>query len=202
MSKSDLSPAELSVICDESFLMHKVSIGEKINQIFRELKSRIAGGSQSGRTDFPQGLDLQGGKISHGENYKGLAWRVLDYPAAFKKEDIFAFRTMMLWGRGFYFHLILSGSYLALFEEKIRAHAVEIQEAGWKISQQKSPWEWEFDQNSHSSPHPFPESFAAKGFIKLSQHRSLSDFSKIPDEGCRLWLQLMDLLFIKRNPQE
>ena len=195
MSKLDLSPAELSVICDKSFLMHKVSIGEKIIQLFQELKSGIKSDSPQVLTAFPPGLDLSGGKINRGENYNGLAWRALDYPSTIQKENIFLFRTLLLWGEGFFFHLILSGSYLEKYRNVIATNAEKLGSQGWKLSQQDSPWDWALDEESHCEMLNFSPGNWDQDFIKISQKHTLTDFSNIPKKGSTAWRDLSGILF-------
>ena len=50
---------------------------------------------------IPRGENAYSGKISRGENYRGLPYLILDYPAYFSQKDIFAFRTMFWWGHFF-----------------------------------------------------------------------------------------------------
>ncbi len=51
-------------------------------------------------------------KVSRGENYKGLPYVVLDHPAFFSKNEIFALRTIFWWGNNFSTHFLLKGKCL------------------------------------------------------------------------------------------
>ena len=51
-------------------------------------------------------------KLSRGENYRGLPYRIIDYPRIFQPEHVFAFRTLFWWGNYVSCTLHLKGSFM------------------------------------------------------------------------------------------
>ena len=58
-------------------------------------------------------------KISKGENYRGFPYVIMDYPASFGKQNIFALRTMFWWGNFISVTLHLKGTYKEMYASKI-----------------------------------------------------------------------------------
>jgi len=92
------SKKELSLLKDTDFLLTKIKIIEKVNNLFVETKKEVQNSIEKLNFDFPNELDLKKGKISKGEYYKGLPYLVLDFPTHFSEKNIFAYRTMFWWG--------------------------------------------------------------------------------------------------------
>ena len=119
-AKIQFSADELRLVTDEQVILTKNRIIEKISIFFGLLQScyRIKS------ADIFSSLGIvQQPKISRGENYNGLPYVILDYPRHFTKEDIFAIRTMFLWGNDFSITLHLKGRYKKLFEEPLIKNA-------------------------------------------------------------------------------
>jgi hypothetical protein len=66
-------------------------------------------------------------KIHRGENYLGLPYVILDYPAFFSKSGVMALRSMFWWGHFFSVTLHLSGSYKIQFQDRLWQRAQQIQ---------------------------------------------------------------------------
>lgn len=113
----NLSQKELKTIQNADFFSIKKQVFNKILLELNELRDHIKASKTFQSFDFPKEMDIEYGKVSKGENYNGLPWIVLDFPRIFNKNGIFAFRTMFLWGKGFFFTLHLSGKYLKKYKE-------------------------------------------------------------------------------------
>ena len=85
------------------------------------------------------------GKISKGENYLGLPYAILDYPAIFKKENVFAIRTMFWWGNFFSITLHISGR-KRMREINISKLVENLREKNFLFCINKKEWEHNFDK--------------------------------------------------------
>ncbi len=112
----NFSTSEMEVLENTSFLKTKQAVTIKIRQLLGETRQEILAVVRDSGFNFPEGTDISMGKISRGENYRQLPYQVLDFPKLFKKEDIFALRTMFWWGHFFSSTLHLQGKSL----EKLR----------------------------------------------------------------------------------
>ncbi|MEN9548896.1 MAG: hypothetical protein RIR12_1487 [Bacteroidota bacterium] len=118
-------------------------------------------------------------KIAKGENYLGLPYRLLDYPAIFSKKDIAAIRTFMWWGNGFSVTLHLSGSYKLQLQAKIIAHIAHLQANDVYICINDDEWQHHFDISNYKPLNTYSKMEAASiigtaRFIKLAVKMPLS----------------------------
>jgi hypothetical protein len=110
-TKIHLSILETELIQNKEWILTKRKIIEKVYLLFgstHDSYKEILKNEQL--LPEPHYKNITG-KISKGENYHGLPYVILDYPALFSKEDIFAVRTMFWWGNFFSISLHLSGKY-------------------------------------------------------------------------------------------
>ena len=111
-AKIHLSAQEMELVTNKEWLFLKRSILGKMEAFLGELHEMFSEMMEDENFIFDNKLKNQGGKISKGENYKGLPYMILDYPAKFSRNNIFAVRTMFWWGNFFSISLHLSGKYL------------------------------------------------------------------------------------------
>src|SRR5688572_24832334 len=100
MPKIQLSPDELVMITDTTWILAKQRIIKKVYELFAVVAEdfKLA---LTVSDPFPTGISQQSAKISKGENYLSLPYVMLDYPSAFSKTGICAVRTMFWWGNFF-----------------------------------------------------------------------------------------------------
>ena len=137
---------------------------------------------------FPAETDLSRGKISRGENYKGLPWMMLDFPRLFSNEKTVALRTFFLWGNSYSCHLLVAGSALpdairALIEcdRKINSSS--------KLSIQSDRWQHHFDESTYLSVNELSDEqivqlFENQNYLKLSKWFSLANPELLPHLAC------------------
>ncbi|HUS03429.1 MAG TPA: hypothetical protein VMY77_16935, partial [Chitinophagaceae bacterium] len=100
-AKIQLSPEELELVNTTQWILSKHAITKKVYDLFGDLSLELKNEAHSYNYLFPENLQYQSGKISKGENYRLLPYVILDYPAFFWKDRIFAIRTMFWWGNFF-----------------------------------------------------------------------------------------------------
>lgn len=111
-AKVSLSALELQLVTDESFILTKNSIIQKVYELFGNLSNDYSFYLQ-------QIPDSPSPKISKGENYKGLPYVMLDYPRIFSNNDVLAIRSFFWWGKYFSCTLQLKGIYKQSNEKAI-----------------------------------------------------------------------------------
>lgn len=109
-AKIHLSALEMELVNNKEWIFTKQQIIEKVYHLFGELHHNYRQIVETENDILPSIFQKPGGKISKGENYKGLPFLILDYPAMFTKENILAIRTMFWWGNFFSISLHLSGN--------------------------------------------------------------------------------------------
>lgn len=115
-SNFDFSTNDLELISDSTFFAKKSAIMTHVQHVFATLEQQI---SDIQLLNLPiEVIDKQRGKISQGEKYLGAPWIVLDKPAYFSGNDIFAYRHMFLWGQSFTTSFHLSGQFMRMARGK------------------------------------------------------------------------------------
>ncbi len=107
-----LSNKEENFIQHTDFFSLKISITNKIMQAFSEIETEM-------KSIYPilsQKVSFApiktSSKISKGENLKNLPFLMLDFPKQFEQTNIFSFRLLFWWGKGFTLFLHLKNDNL------------------------------------------------------------------------------------------
>ena len=117
-AKVTLSAGELAMANDKNIILIKHAVTDKAFSLFGSMVPLIT-------NEFEPALNrhskLSGAipKIFKGENYLGLPFVMMDYPAVFEKDNIFAVRTMFWWGNFISITLHLSGIHKNYWENNL-----------------------------------------------------------------------------------
>lgn len=176
-----LTPEEYSIVNNSSFLLGKADIIGKVKAEFEALQSAYSGIAQAENIVLPTAAPP---KISRGENYKGLPYLVLDYPAVFDKENILAFRSMFWWGNFFSITLHLQGFYKEQYLKNIEQNLIDAKPEGLYLSCSQTAWEYhyEFDNYrlvNYMSNEQITSVLNQSNFIKLSAKLELSAYEQL-----------------------
>ena len=109
-AKIRLSEEEQNLVMNGDWILTKNRVLDQISSFLAELQlsqSKLI----SQQAGLPEELLAIPAKLTKGENYLGLPYRVLDYPRLFGQEDIFAIRTLFWWGHYFTVSLLLGGEW-------------------------------------------------------------------------------------------
>jgi len=181
MALEPLSKEELIVISNQDFLLTKNKALEKIYQILVRVKNHLEPLVTKNKSIFPKELKTSHAKISKGENYKQLPYVVLDYPAVFHHENIFAYRSMFWWGHYFSATLHLQGAYLEAYRDALIDHLSSLTDHPLYVAVGESPWEYHYDSSNYL---PLEDThgklLVTHPFIKLSIKSDLSEWKSFP----------------------
>lgn len=158
-----LSPEELALITDSSWILTKNAAMAKVVAFF-------AGLSEEMKLLWPHPTTP---KISKGENYNGLPYVVLDYPRLFGREDVLAVRTLFWWGHYFSVTLHLKGQYQESSLPVIRRNAAQLSALGFSVAVSREEWRHEHAPDNYQpiedfSSSDFDDLLAVHPFLKLS----------------------------------
>lgn len=186
---------ELQFIKDEEFLLTKNAIIGKIHSLLELTKKEIHSSLSNYHLISPEKKEFKTGKISRGENYRGLPYLVLDYPAVYSKKDIFAFRTMFWWGNFFSTSLHLQGRFLECYRSMLAAQVQRLARDQFYFCIGESPWEYHYGEDNYrllsENDQPLIDK---KEFLKLSKKYNLDEWENLPALATKFVTEVLSLL--------
>ncbi|MEM9985309.1 MAG: hypothetical protein AAF804_09455 [Bacteroidota bacterium] len=183
-----LDSEEMNLLEDLDVLPRKQRVCHKLEQALAELGRALQ------PHPLPEGI-LPGPalapKLSRGENYHRYAYRVLDQPRYHRGEDLFLFRTLILWGHPIGFHLIMTGALKTQWESALIEFLPQLS-TGYFLSRQASPWIWEAHHPEQisldqASEQVLKDVIAERAFIKVSYYLVLAQLDQLIPTGQRIW---------------
>jgi len=176
------STQEIDLASDPTILLIKNRIMEKATDLLGEFEQLIKN-QLVNSTSLEGPFNLNNGKISKGENYKFLPYLMLDYPAYFTKNDVFALRSMFYWGNFVSFTLHLKGEYLKKYATTVIKTFRSVNEVYFCINH--TEWEYHYKASNYKlltklSGTELKEHINENGFIKISLKVDISDIHDSP----------------------
>ncbi len=183
-TKLMLSDVELRFVKDTGWVLTKHKIIRVVYQLFNDQVPVINQVFREGSPGLAQQLCAPAPRISKGENYQLLPYVILDYPAVFGKENIFALRTMFWWGKFVSITLHLSGTHAddlrGRITEKLRDN-----NRGLSICTSDSQWDHHWEAGNYIPVAAITAAEAenilhSKPFVKLALKFELEDWNDLP----------------------
>jgi len=182
-AKIQLSGREMELVNNTEWIFTKQLIIEKVYQLLGQLHNDYKKIVEKEKRFLPTELLRPGGKISKGENYQGLPYAILDYPALFNKEKIFAVRTMFWWGNFFSVSLHLSGENFKMISNSDEAIQF-LKEKDFSISVNENEWHHHFHPSNFVNINELNEDkikkLANKNFLKIAKKTELTEWNSAP----------------------
>ncbi len=196
-TKVTLSAGELAMAQDTGIILTKRSVTEKASYLFSSLIHEINGRFTTVLAEYPE-LHSASPKISKGENYNGFPYVIMDHPAAFSKDNIFAVRTMFWWGNFISITLHLSGKYKTAFADKFFSRITEEQ---FYTAAGEEEWQHHFEENNFKlislcSPGELT-AIRSKPFLKIALRFDLKDWNGMSSLLAEGYGKVADLLYRK-----
>ncbi len=149
-TKLMLSDVELQIVKDTTWVLTKQRIIGTVYHLFNEQVGEIAHQfKNTSLARFPS-ISAAAPKITRGENYRSMPYVMLDYPAVFDKENIFALRTMFLWGNFISITMQLSGIYKNNLQQIILKN-LQKDASEFFICINEDQWQHHFEADNYSS---------------------------------------------------
>ncbi len=198
-AKIHLSKYETEVIKNVDWILTKQVIIEKIYSFFGEMHEVYKAISDNEKRLPSEFHVIKNGKISKGENYLGLPYVILDYPAMFERDNIFAIRTMFWWGNFFSITLHISG--------KNRMHNINfpsllspLKEKDFFVCINEDEWQHNFDGTNYIAVNEMDKKqwglVCAKDFFKISKKIELTNWNETPQFLEKFYRELIELINI------
>jgi hypothetical protein len=198
-AKIRLSPEEMALVQNSGWILTKNTILQKAVQLLAGLQEGYSSCLFSLHGKLPAGFIASSPKISRGENYEGLPYRILDYPALFQKENIMAIRTMFWWGNFFSITLHLSGMYKEQFEKEIMAAFDSLSVNEFFICAGTEQWDHRFGADNYTPvsvlhQQQFNTIIAEKNFLKIAAKADVADWEDAAGMLYDRFVMLINLL--------
>jgi hypothetical protein len=173
---------EIRLITETELFLKKPDIMKKVTHKLDELKIAIIDRVKKDGRTYPDGTDLIKGQIARGENHNGFPFISLDIPQKFSKTEMFTFRTLFWWGHYLGFSLILKGTDLVNYTEKLSEKKDSDYLKDVCFATTVNLWEWENNPNAFQPVFGSSSEFIHKtineiDYIKLIQFFPLDDSS-------------------------
>ena len=182
----DFDSQQLDYLHNTDFLLAKRKITAQLQRLLAASEQELVKLVQQEEcTLLPENCHVIAGKISRGENYRGLPYLVLDYPRLFNKDDIFTFRTMCWWGNFFSCTLHLQGETLAAYRPSLKETLIAATlPADTFICTNTSPWDYHYQPDNYQlltnlSP-AYIHKLLEKNFLKISRKTGLDNYKSLP----------------------
>jgi hypothetical protein len=194
-TKVTLSAGELTIASDRDIILTKRIVMERASHLF---SAQILFINNAFPQQIKEDLPVIGHpKISKGENYKGFPYVIMDYPALFSKDNVFALRTMFWWGSFFSITLHLSGKYKERYSEAIFQHLMHTGDDIYVCVEEKE-WEHHFEESNYrtySSLQPEErEALLQKSFLKVALKYELHHWNMMQSILPEGYIKIFNLL--------
>ena len=185
---------DLDVLCNTDFLLRKSKLIDQLRELLAKTRLALQHEIKLKPAILPGEVDLNHGKISRGENYEHLPYLVLDFPAFFDKQNIFAFRTMFWWGHFFSFTWHLQGKYWMQYRTEF-ASRFETLPSDLFICVNDTPWSYHYRSDNYVSLHKVTrQEIMEFPFLKISRKIPIEAWNQVPQTAVQGWQELSLLL--------
>jgi len=180
-TKIHLSTLEMELVQNQEWILTKHSIINKVYQLFGEMLTIYKEVTLQKTFSIIDSYKHLGGKISKGENYMGLPYVMLDYPASFNKEHIFAIRTFFWWGNYFSISLHMSGKKFSV-QKNFSEIFLFLTENNFYICVNENEWQHNFDPSNYVAVSSLSENtfekISKQNFFKISKRLELNKWNE------------------------
>ena len=179
-AKIQLSTVEMELVNNTEWIFAKQLIIEKVYHLFGQLHDHYKKIILEEKQFLPAQLQKPGGKITKGENYKRLPYLILDYPAMFSKENIFAVRTLFWWGNFFSISLHLSGKNFNGCKNILQTIQF-LKENNFSVCVNETQWEHDFGASNFVNINELAQNeikhLNEKSFFKIAKKIKLNEWN-------------------------
>ncbi|MFI5188026.1 MAG: hypothetical protein ACHQF0_14950 [Chitinophagales bacterium] len=180
-TKIHLSSLEMDLMNNSDWILTKNNILKKAEQLLGDVQQNIFDYTKLNLKRLPAEVTSIFPKISKGENYNGLPWRMLDYPRYFEKENIFAIRTLFWWGNFFSTTLHLSGKYKQNYSDPVIRSYEDLYKDDFYCCISDDQWHHHFEKDNYLQVKEltlkeFTDLVQVRSFIKLSCKISFAEW--------------------------
>lgn len=198
VAKIHLSPQEIELLVNPEWLLIKNQVIQKVINVYGVLHQLFRQGIIDNKDALPLHISANSGKISKGNNFKGLPFVVLDYPARFGKNDVFCVRCFFLWGNYFIISLHLSGKYSPP-DADLKKWLEYFKEKDFSINISSDEWsqEWECYEEIQSNKNQLQEKF-----FKVAAKINIAEWERMPEFFQEKFDEIISFLCTNYHPTD
>ncbi len=192
---------DLNFLSNVQLFERKRNMIAKIVEILGELELVFHETAELYSDVIPQKALKKRGKITKGENYKGLPYVILDHPAQFGKEGIFAIRSLVWWGHPVIFTFHISGKYLEANKNHLIQEISKLQNQNLLICINSNEFEHHLEPTNYISLKDFfvagnsiNQLLEKKSFLKMACEVPLKDISELSSLGKKFLIDVFEML--------
>ncbi len=204
-AKIHLSPQEMELVNNSEWIFTKQAIMHKAHLLLGELHHEYRKIVEEEKQFLPDHFQKPGGKISKGENYLGLPFLILDYPAVFSKENILAVRTMFWWANFFSISLHFSGKVLPKFRDTPQWLSF-FKQKDFYISVSENEWQHEFGASNFIDIKKINEeqlqNIFKRNFFKVAKKIELNQWNEAPEFLEKSFKEIVQFIKISFPPND
>lgn len=170
-AKLRLSAEEEALISNSRLILTKNRLLEEITRFLAAVQQQQQQWLTENGLALPEQLRNTGHRITRGEQYLGLPYRVLDFPRLYGEKEVFAIRTLFLWGHAFSVTLHLAGSWQQQALPYLEKAWPALQEQQFYVCTGTDPWQQHFTADYYTAVTTAGEQArkqATRPFIKLT----------------------------------
>lgn len=185
-AKIRLSEEEQNLVMNADWILTKNRVLEQITGFLASLQLTQAEWIRDHAPHLPEEVKAIPAKLSKGEQYLGLPYRVLDHPRLFGATDMFAIRTLFWWGHYFTVNMILAGEWISQTRDVLIASYDELRESGFYICTGDDPWIHQISTEHYRemaslSRVEWEKMIRKQAFIKLTTRHELMDWEHLEE---------------------
>lgn len=201
-AKIQLSDVEMDLVNNTGWILTKHHIIKKVYGLFGTLSESMKKELTPFEKFLPMEVIQKSAKITRGENYKMLPYVILDYPAFFDRDNIFAVRTMFWWGNFFSITLHLSGKYKPAHIPDPGMLLAALKENNFYVCINDSEWQHHFESTNYVAAATLSlrefEKIYGQNFFKVARKIPLTEWDNADHllvHSFRVILQLIQANF-------
>jgi len=199
-TKIHLSPLEKELIANKEWILTKASVIEKVFQLFGGMHDIFRVMMEEKHYSMITGIfQKKDAKISKGENYRGLPYVIMDYPAFFSKENTVAIRTFFWWGNFFSISLHLSGKAFQT-KDNFSGYYPYLKQHSFFICINDKEWQHDFDPANFIEAPKINEKdwdqILKKNFFKIAKKIDLDKWNDVPEFLERNFKEILEFIKI------
>jgi len=188
------SEQELALVFNANFIYQKNKLLQNVSILLGELAGTLQDKMLPLRLKFNAELLDKSGKISRGEQYKGLPYLVLDAPFLIKGKEFLICRTLFWWGNYITFNILIKGSYFKSntldLMDKLKMNQGILFLKGtdlWDNDLSSSGYEEVNDSNISEIANQFNDF----GFLRLSKKLGFEDLGLLEEKAIAFYQMLI-----------
>lgn len=188
------SEQELALVFNANFIYQKNKLLQNVSILLGELAETLQDKMLPLRLKFNSELLDKSGKISRGEQYKGLPYLVLDAPFLMKDKEFIICRTMFWWGHYITLNILIKGNYF-------KANTLDLKD-NLKMNQAilflkgKDLWDNDLNSSSYkeineSNTSEIISQFDDFGFLRLSKKLRFEELGSLEEKAIEFYKMLI-----------